>query len=379
MGIKNVLTVVGTRPEIIKMAPVVQALKKREGINSQILLSGQHTSLAWETYTSFNLKIDYQVKLARTGIGLADLHSELLYQLNGTLHDICPNTDLILVHGDTTTALAAAEAAFYNHIPVGHVEAGLRTSRYESPWPEEMNRRLISKLAKWHFAPTEQAKRNLWQENITENVYVTGNTVVDALNSILGEHTDLFMEHVGWCNKLPLGKRVILVTCHRRESWGAPLKKLCTTLKGLLKTHEDYLIIWPVHPNKIINNVVDGAFEDFPKDQVKLHGNIDYNDFVSLLNVVDVVVTDSGGVMEEAAVLGTPCLVLRTETERPEALELPHVELIGYDFDLLKRKINQILKKVGEPRHHSTIFGDGHAGETIADIIEANCFKEKSA
>lgn len=372
----NVLTVCGTRPEIIKMAPVVQALKKREGINSQFLLSGQHTSLAWETYTSFGLRVDYRIKLQRKGTSLADLHSELLYQLNGTLQDLRPGADLILVHGDTTTALAAAEAAFYNRIPIGHVEAGLRTSRYEYPWPEETNRRLISKLAKWHFAPTEQAKRNLWQENIIDNVYVTGNTVVDALNSILGD-SPFTQKYVGWCNKLPLGKRVILVTCHRRESWGAPLEKLCKTLKSLLIGHDDYLVIWPVHPNKIINDAVAKTFADFPKDQIKLHGNIEYNDFISLLNVVDVVITDSGGVMEEAAVLGTPCLVLRNDTERPEALELPNVELIGYDFGLLKRKVNQILKEVGQARRRSKIFGEGHAGEMIADIIEANCFKEK--
>lgn len=362
---KKVLTIVGTRPEVIKMAPVVAALQELSNeakIENHFGFTGQHEiHVVQPILELFKLKFDFEISLVRSDSYLSTLTGLLVTKIAEQLKLF--NPDIVLVHGDTTTAFCSSLAAFYEQIPVAHVEAGLRTSRFESPFPEEMNRRLISRLATLHFAPTTQASFNLCREGVSNTkIWITGNTVVDAVNHTL--NTTL----PGGYNVFPMIplREVILITCHRRESWGEPMLKLCNTVKQLAQEHEDYIFVWPVHPNPAIKSLVTNELGGV--QNVRLYGPLNYSDFVWLLKACQLAVTDSGGVLEEAAVLGVPTLVMRSETERPEALELPGVELVGYDFDTLGKKIVSFIDKPPEFKP-SLSFGDGNAGKLIADIL----------
>ena len=360
----KVLTIIGTRPEAIKMAPVIRALNQTKGpINSAVLNSRQHdVYLVKDTLDLFKCQIDWSLSVLEPGRDLAQLSASLLQNISNVLKVLKP--DFVFVHGDTTTAMNAALAAYYNRIPIGHVEAGLRSSRFETPFPEEMNRQIIARLASIHFAPTQKAARNLYDEGVSSNrVFVTGNTIVDALQYVLKN------TNPNYNNVFPGGRDLILVTCHRRESWGVNIQKLCETIRRLSIERENYFFVWPVHPNPELQKTVRHALSGL--HNVRVTDPFTYQQMVWLLNVVDLVITDSGGVLEEAAVLGRSTLVLREVTERPEALELPGIELVGYDFDLLAKRTKDILFRPPQ-EFKSDAFGYGDAGEQIVDLLLAN-------
>lgn len=359
----KILVVVGTRPETIKMAPVVHALQDyHRELNVALCLSGQHDSMAQQSLELFNLTPNYTLQYERQVGDLNELTALLLPKINEVLLKF--NPDLVLVHGDTTTAFVTALSAFYRKISVGHVEAGLRTSRFEYPYPEELNRRLIARIARFHFAPTNRAVANLRNESVSGKIYAVGNTVVDALQWVMGETPpDLYYAMKEWLD----GKKLVLVTCHRRENWKEPLFHLCDTILTLVDKNPDTKVIWPVHGNPEISKVVYGSKLQH-HDNIMLADPLRYDEFVHLLAAASLVITDSGGIMEEAAVLGKPTLVLRDETERPEALEISSVRLVGYDF---KQLLDISAKWLNQPpvKEQSTAFGDGQAGQEIADII----------
>ncbi len=366
----RVLMIQGTRPDAVKMAMPFLALQKYPDVILPLLCTtGQHPWLASETSDTFGLNPDYHLELKRTSSALHELTSQILMGVTDVMLQTDPS--LVLVHGDTTTAFASALAAFYLHIPVGHVEAGLRTSRYEYPYPEELNRRLITRIAELHFAPTTKAARNLFNEGVRDNVFVTGNTVVDALHYVLAHHKSTSIPEL---TKQFGGAPLVLVTCHRREVWGEPLKSLCEALSLFAMINPDVAIVWPLHPNPLIINTVKPMLEGTPN--ITLTDALPYNDFVHLLNIADLVVTDSGGVMEEASVFGVPTLVMRDETERPEALELDNVRLVGYNFGEMIGLMTKWLQSPPPVDAHS-VFGDGTAGEEIAEIV-VKYFKEKN-
>ncbi len=366
----TVLVIQGTRPDAVKMAMPFLALKKYPNdILPLLCTTGQHDSIAIQSSEAFGIKPDYYIELNRTGSGLSELTAQILMGVTKVIQEVNPS--LVLVHGDTTTGFASALAAFYLRVPVGHVEAGLRTSRYEYPYPEELNRRLITRIAELHFAPTTKAARNLFSEGVRDNVFVTGNTVVDALQYILTHNKSTSVPELA---KQFKGAPLVLVTCHRREVWGEPLKRLCEMLSIFAMINPDIAVVWPLHPNPLIIDIVKPMLEGI--SNITLTDALPYSDFVHLLNITDLVVTDSGGVMEEASVLGVPTLVMRDETERPEALELDNVRLIGYNFEEMLGLMTKWLRSPPPVDVHS-VFGDGTAGEEIAEIV-VKYLKEKN-
>ncbi len=343
------------------MAPVYESLYKYKDLDVILIHSGQHDEMALQAMDTFNLQPHFICSLSKYKKSeLGYLVSHLIHEFTDALVFIKPN--LVLVHGDTTTAFSGAVASFLKNISVGHIEAGLRTSRFEYPFPEEGYRRAISRITTYHFAPTPKSSMNLMSENITKNVYITGNTIVDALKKILLLHDShnykSLKQYIG-------NNKYVLVTCHRRESYGEPLVNLCKTINRIAFNNKDVIIVWPVHLNPAIKNTVT---EVCNHERILLTNPLDYDDCIKLIESANVVITDSGGVMEEAAVLTKPTLVLRTETERPEVLDLDTVRLVGYNFEELENFVGSWLQTppLSIP---STIFGDGTAGEEIAEII----------
>ncbi len=369
----KIMVLAGTRPEVIKMAPVYDALKILVWDNALFCAARQHDDLLDQALDVFKIKDHLTVAVNRHETGLPRLTSELMMGLSGQFAAIKP--DMVMVHGDTTTAMVGALAAFYNKIPVAHVEAGLRTSRFESPFPEEMNRRLIARLATLHYAPTLQAARNLYEEGIpTSAVRVVGNTVVDALQYILRKVSDgKNGAHDIYRTVAKSNKKLVVVTCHRRENHGEFLTKLVKAVYHLYKSVPNLFIVWPPHPNPVVKDAIwwqmSRLMTDPPREDIYIDDSMRYDHFLPLLSKADLVITDSGGVMEEAAVMGRPCLVMRDETERPEALDLPNVELVGQD---LAHMIVQATKWLATPPKSSpaSVFGDGTAGMQIAgDVV----------
>jgi UDP-N-acetylglucosamine 2-epimerase (non-hydrolysing) len=359
---KKVLTVVGTRPELIKMWSVLEALKQQPNVRSLLCLTGQHADMIEPVKQLFNIIPHYDIQLRRKRDRLVDLVAALLPRISDVLEDVKPS--MVLVHGDTTTAKCAAEAAFYQYIPIGYVEAGLRTSRFEYPMPEEMNRRLITRLSTLFFAPTKAAGQNLYSEGITNNVFLTGNTVVDALRYVLKlPDTDRFTT----IDEVSNGRKLILVTCHRRENWGATLASLCSTLK---KFPHEYFIVFSVHANPAINKVV--RFNLMQRDNISIEEQLDYNTFIKLLNRCSVVITDSGGVIEEASTLGKPLIILRDMIERPEALGLPTCTLFNFHASRSEDLYKLTLKWLDKDfilNDSTNLFGEGKAGTAIAEVV----------
>ncbi len=360
---KKILTIIGTRPEVIKMAPVLAALKSHKNLESLLCTTGQHIQMVDQMLDVFNITADFSIKAEQEGQfrKLSELTARLLIQIDELLDKIKPN--LVLVHGDTTSTLMAALASFYKQIPVGHIEAGLRTSDAHSPFPEEMNRRLVSRLATLHFAPTPSAVSNLNTEHTPGHIYLVGNTIVDSLKHILDadkppQENDLET----WIG----GRKLVLVTCHRRESWGIPIDNLCDALAKLVAKDKNCAVIWPVHGNPLVAEPVRTKLEKL--EQIKITQSLRYDSFVHLLKRADIVLTDSGGVLEETATLGRPVLVLRKETERPEALEYGTGMLVWEQMPDLKNLISKWLAK--PPVCGKTdIFGNGDSGKQIAQII----------
>ena len=369
MSVKiKVMTVFGTRPEAIKMAPVVLALEKSEAFEPLVAVTAQHRDMLDQVLHLFKIKPDFDLDIMSTGQTLFDITTKALVGLDGVLTEAKP--DIVLVHGDTTTTFAGALAAYYHQIAVGHVEAGLRTRNKYSPFPEEMNRKLTGAITDLHFAPTQTAKENLLREGVDDaNIFVTGNTVIDALHQTV-RHDFAFenelLEQIDY-----RGKRIILVTTHRRENLGEPMRHVYKALKKLTENFADVEVVFPVHKNPKVREVVNEELGGLKK--VHLIDPLDYEPFANLMSRATLVLTDSGGVQEEAPALGKPVLVLRDTTERPEAVMAGTVKLIGTDSDRVYNETATLLTDSAEYNKMSEScnpYGDGLAAKRIISALE---------
>lgn len=363
----KVMTVFGTRPEAIKMAPLVLELQKRDEIESIVCLTAQHRQMLDMVMDMFGITADYDLNIMRERQTLAGITTRALSGLDDVMREAKP--DVVLVHGDTTTTLAGSMAAFYNQIKVGHVEAGLRTYDKYSPFPEEMNRRITGVIADFHFSPTISNKRNLLRETVDESkIYITGNTVIDAIHYTVKEDykfKDEKLAKVDYKNR-----RVILVTAHRRENLGEPLENICNAIKRLADEFKDTEIIYPVHLNPAVREVAFKILGD--TENVHLIEPLDVDELHNLMSRCFMVMTDSGGLQEEAPALGKPVLVLRQETERPEAIAAGTAKLAGTDEKRVYRLAKELLTSEAEyskMAHAVNPYGDGRASERIADAL----------
>tara|TARA_R100000935_G_scaffold29425_2_gene49725 strand:- start:18617 stop:19753 length:1137 start_codon:yes stop_codon:yes gene_type:complete len=367
---KKVLLVFGTRPEAIKMAPVYETLKATPGLDVRVAVTAQHREMLDQVLRLFAIEPDFDLNIMKPGQGLTEITAAVLAGLKPVLEEYAP--DLVLVHGDTTTTLSASLAAYYQQIAVGHVEAGLRTGKIYSPWPEEMNRKITGAIAQLHFAPTEKAASNLKSEGVpADQISITGNTVIDALLEVVERLENDLQQSASFDVEFGIDptKRLILVTGHRRESFGGGFERICSAL-ATIANREDVQIIYPVHLNPNVKGPVEtslGALE-----RVRLIKPQDYLPFVHLMRRADIILTDSGGVQEEAPSLGKPVLVMRDTTERPEAVDAGTVKLVGTDADLLVRETEMLLNNQAAyekmSRAHNP-YGDGLASQRIRDAV----------
>ncbi len=366
MKMKKVMLIFGTRPEAIKMCPVVEELKKREAFKVVVCVTGQHRQMLDQVLTCFEVEPDYDLSIMRERQTLFDVTTNIL----NTIKDILlkENPDVVLVHGDTSTTFVATLAAFYLQIPVGHVEAGLRTNNLYSPYPEEFNRQATGIIAKYHFAPTQMAKENLLKENKRpDNIYVTGNTAIDALKTTIIENYRHPM--IDWVGE----SRLILLTAHRRENLGLPLKNMFRAIKRIIQEFEDIKVIYPIHMNPAVRETAAEIFSD--GERIKIIEPLDVLDFHNFMNQAYLILTDSGGIQEEAPSLGKPVLVMRETTERPEGIEAGTLKLVGTEEEYIYQSFKQLLvdKVLYEKMSQAANpYGDGRASERIADIL-MNC------
>ncbi len=361
----KLMVIMGTRPEAIKLCPVISELRRRNRIAVEICSTGQHRAMLDSALEAFGIKPDFDIDAMRTGQTSADLGARILNRTSEILEAEKP--DFVLVQGDTTTAFFGALSAFYRKIPIGHVEAGLRTYHLHSPFPEELHRQAIGILADYHFAPTVTAKKNLLREGRNESrVFVTGNTVVDALRHTLTERRP-FTE---W--KIPEGKRLILFTAHRRESFGEPLCGMLRALRRIVSEHEDTLAIFPIHHNPRVRGAARQILSG--ESRIRMIEPPEFVSFHHLLARAHLVLTDSGGIQEEACALGIPTLVMRYSSERTEGLRAGVLKLVGCDEDGIVSVADRLLSPNSEEyaamRRPSAVYGNGHAAAKIADILE---------
>jgi UDP-N-acetylglucosamine 2-epimerase (non-hydrolysing) len=379
----RILLVFGTRPEAIKMAPVFHELKKRSGaFDVQVCVTGQHREMLDQVLEVFDIRPEHDLALMRTNQDLSSLSASVLTSLKPVLEKFNPNA--VLVHGDTTTSLMAALAAFYQKIPVGHVEAGLRTRNLLSPWPEEANRQLTSRLARFHFAPTEESRRNLQSENLPQSkICVTGNTVIDALLYMVEklktqpEFSSQVRRETDQAAGRKLGDRpFILVTGHRRENFGEAMAAMCRGLEGIAARHPELDVVYPVHLNPNVQEPVHRILGS--RENVILTRPLRYEGFVDLMSRCELIITDSGGVQEEAPSLGKPVILTRDTTERPEAIELGLVRMVGCDTALIVSSAEEALTRVrrGDAPPAANPYGDGKAARRIADFLAAELGQE---
>ena len=364
----KIMLVFGTRPEAIKMAPLAIELKKHEEFETLVCLTAQHRQMLDQVMDIFSLKADYDLDIMKERQTLVGITCRVLEGLDEVLKREKP--DLVLVHGDTSTSFVAALAAFYNQISVGHVEAGLRTYDKYSPFPEEMNRCLTGRITDMHFSPTNQNKENLLREGISaDKIFVTGNTVIDALKTTVRDNYVFENEEI---NKIDFAtSRVITVTAHRRENLGKPLEDICNAIKDIVLSHEDVEVVYPVHLNPAVRETVFSILSGL--DRVHLIDPVDVNELHNLMARSYMIMTDSGGIQEEAPALAKPVLVLRKETERPEAVAAGTVKIAGTDKDEIKRLAYELLENKEEYNkmaHSANPYGDGNASERIAEAIK---------
>ena len=373
----RVLTVFGTRPEAIKMAPVVLGLKQAEGIESLVCVTAQHRQMLDQVLGLFEITPDYDLNIMKHGQDLYDVTSSALMGMRDVLKECKP--DLVLVHGDTTTCFAAGLAAFYEQIKVGHVEAGLRTGDMSAPFPEEANRSLVGRITNYHFAPTESSRDNLLKENVAdESITVTGNTVIDALLMVRDKVNRLPDSY--WIKQFGEGlyktitdtkRKLILITGHRRENFGQGFIDLCSAIKELANNHKDWDLIYPVHLNPNVQKPVNEILGE--TDNVFLIDPQDYAPFVWLMDKSDLILTDSGGIQEEGPSLGKPVLVMRNVTERPEAVDAGTVKLVGTDKGAIINSVEMLLCDAEKYAYMSKAhnpYGDGKAVERIVQVIQ---------
>src|SRR5476649_3071979 len=369
----KVLTIFGTRPEAIKMAPLVHALAQDDAFESKVCVTAQHREMLDQVLHLFGIQPDYDLNIMQPGQDLTEITSRILKGLKPVLQEFQP--DVVLVHGDTTTTLSASLAAFYQRIPVGHVEAGLRTGDLSSPWPEEANRRLTTHLAKWHFAPTETSRENLLRESIApEDIVVTGNTVIDTLLWVrdrVQSDAALAGQLAARYPFIDANKKMILVTGHRRESFGGGFDRICSALAEIALCHPEVQIVYPVHLNPNVSEPVNRILRGI--GNIILIDPQDYLPFVYLMDKAYLILTDSGGIQEEAPSLGKPVLVMRERTERPEAVDAKTVILVGTDPARIVEEVNRLLTDENEynsmSRAHNP-YGDGHACHHILEALK---------
>jgi UDP-N-acetylglucosamine 2-epimerase (non-hydrolysing) len=365
--LKKILCTVGTRPEAIKMAPVILALQQETWAQVRVLATAQHRNLLDQVLKFFQIMPDIDLNIMRPNQTLTELTAKLLLELDNVL--LLEKPDVVLAQGDTTTVMAMALACYYHKIPFGHIEAGLRTGDRWNPFPEEINRVIAGRLAQWHFAPTENSRRNLLNESVDSKLtFVTGNTVVDALLMTSTKEIEI-------PTYIDKTKRLILVTSHRRENFGEPLRNICRALKTLAEKNDDVQLLYPVHPNP---NVKDTAYEILGNcSNIFLCEPLDYEQFVAVMKQAYLIVSDSGGVQEEAPALGKPVLVLREETERPEAVEMGVVKLVGTNYQNIVEQVQNLLDNDAaylDMAQGGSPYGDGKAAERIVKILREHFF-----
>ena len=361
---KKVMLVFGTRPEAIKMCPLVNELKTRKGIETIVCVTGQHRQMLDQVLEAFQVEPDYDLSIMKDRQTLFDVTTNILNRIKAVLEEVQP--DVVLVHGDTSTTFVTALACFYLQIPVGHVEAGLRTYNIYSPYPEEFNRQAVSIISAYNFAPTELSKENLLREGKNpDTIYVTGNTAIDALKTTVREdytHPDL---------ELVKGSRLIMITAHRRENLGEPMKNMFRAIRRVCDEHPDIKAIYPIHMNPVVREIADSILGD--DERIRIIEPLDVLDFHNFLSRSYLILTDSGGIQEEAPSLGKPVLVMRDTTERPEGIKAGTLKLVGTDEEVIYQNFKQLLEDEEAYRAMSTAsnpYGDGFACKRIADILE---------
>lgn len=360
----KVMSIFGTRPEAIKMAPLVKELEKREEVKSIVCVTAQHREMLDQVLNTFDIKPDYDLNIMKQGQTLADVTTRALIGLEEVIKEVKP--DIVLVHGDTTTTFAGALAAFYNQVAIGHVEAGLRTNDKYSPYPEEMNRQCVDRMTDLYFAPTEISKNNLLKENISEEkIYVTGNTAIDAMSTTVDE--DYVHPDLEWIKP---DERMILLTAHRRENLGEPMHHIFKAVKRIVDEFSDIKVIYPIHMNPKVREVASEVFDGC--DRIRLIEPLEVFDFHNFQNKSYIILTDSGGIQEEAPSLGKPVLVLRDTTERPEGIKAGTLKLVGTDEEVIYEETKKLLTNINEYEKMSKAsnpYGDGQASERIVDAI----------
>lgn len=376
------MLVFGTRPEAIKMCPLVKEFQKRpDEFETIVCVTGQHREMLDQVLQIFNVKPDFDLNIMKQGQDLTDVTARVLAGLRDVFKECRP--DVVLVHGDTTTSMAGALAAFYAQIPVGHVEAGLRTHNIYSPWPEEMNRQITGRIATWNFSPTPLSEKNLLEENVQGKIYVTGNTVIDALHLVvdrlkndetLAKEQDEILAQAGYdMARLSGGKKLVLITGHRRENFGDGFIRMVTAMKDLSEKYPDVDFVYPMHLNPNVRRPIHEVFgENLTRSNFFFIEPLQYLEFVHLMAKSTVVLTDSGGIQEEAPGLGKPVLVMRDTTERPEALASGTVHLVGTDYDKIMNEVSLLLDdKEAYDRMSKAVnpYGDGKACRRIADVL----------
>lgn len=359
----KVMSIFGTRPEAIKMAPLVKELEKKESIKSVVCVTAQHREMLDQVLETFNINPDYDLNIMKKGQTLGDITIRALKGINGVIKEVKP--DIVLVHGDTTTTFAGALAAFYNQVTIGHVEAGLRTNDKYSPYPEEMNRQMVDCMTDMYFAPTFLAKENLLKENIEESkIYVTGNTAIDAMKTTVDpNYKNDVLDWVG-------SNRMILLTAHRRENLGNPMRRIFKGIKRIVDETSDVRVVYPIHLNPKVRDVANEIFGN--DNKIKLIEPLEVFDFHNFQNKAYLILTDSGGIQEEAPSLGKPVLVLRDTTERPEGISAGTLKLVGTDEETIYQETKKLLNDKEEYEKMSKAsnpYGDGHASERIVDAI----------
>lgn len=379
---KKIMLIFGTRPEAIKMAPLVKEFQKYpDDFETIVCVTGQHRQMLDQVLNLFEIKPDYDLNIMKAGQDLYDVTARVLTGMRDVFADIKP--DVVLVHGDTTTSTAAALAAFYQQIPVGHVEAGLRTHNIYSPWPEEMNRQITGRIAEYNFAPTQLSKENLLKENVAaEKIHITGNTVIDALHwvtaklksssAMQNELTSVLKQNGYDVNRLTSGKKMVLITGHRRENFGDGFISMCSAIKALNEKYPEVDFVYPMHLNPNVRKPISEVFGATPPANMFFIEPLDYLPFVFLMEKSNIVLTDSGGIQEEAPGLGKPVLVMRDTTERPEALAAGTVKLVGTDYDKIVCEVSRLLD---DPVYYDTMskavnpYGDGMACPRIMHVF----------
>lgn len=369
---KKVMIVFGTRPEAIKMCPLVNELKNRKNIQTIVCVTGQHKQMLDQVLKIFNVIPEYNLSIMTEKQSLFDITTRILNQIKKVLDEVKP--DLVLVHGDTTTTFVTSLACFYNKIPVGHVEAGLRTYNLYSPYPEEFNRQSVGIISKYNFAPTELARENLIKEGKDINsIFVTGNTAIDALNTTVKD--DYYHKELEWAQ----GSKLIMLTAHRRENLGQPLKNMFRAIKRIVDENEDVKVIYPIHLNPVVRSIANDIFKE--EERVHIIEPLDVIDFHNFLSRSYLILTDSGGIQEEAPSLGKPVLVMRDTTERPEGIKAGTLKLVGTNEERIYKEFKRLLNDKEEYEkmsHASNPYGDGFASKRIADILEYELNGEKT-